>query len=385
MPLARFGTLGALTFAGAVHAQGVPRKLAAPTATYDAEFTGIDGIRELKDGRVVVLDAKDKAIHVIDLKNKTGKKIGREGDGPGEFRLLRQFFQGPGDTIGVSDMSRAGKLIVITPTGEMGGLMSMTDSSLSTRTFSPTASDAAGRFYNMATNNPFTDSASIVRWDRGRARWDTVAKLMTTPVSPLYKGPPEVRQMPGGGFVYSPPPMMPFATANTWTVAGDGRIAIVEAEPYRVTLVNAVGVRVKGPTIQFTPIPVTDAEKAMFKEMVTQPSPTVSGSRGADGTVTRSYGFRKPTYTEPQAWPPTMPAFGRDPAVFASDGMLWVKRNTKAGVPPLYDLIDRAAKVAYQLELPAKTKVVGFGVGSVYLARVDDDDLHYLQRYALPK
>ena len=64
--------------------------------------------------------------------------------------------------------------------------------------------------------------------------------------------------------------------------------------------------------------------------------------------------------------------------------MLWVKRNTKAGAAPLYDVFDRAGKLAFQLELPPKTKVVGFGAGSVYLARVDDDDLHFLQRYKLP-
>jgi hypothetical protein len=34
--------------------------------------------------------------------------------------------------------------------------------------------------------------------------------------------------------------------------------------------------------------------------------------------------------------------------------------------------------------LPAKTRLLGFGQGTVYLVRTDDDDLQYLQRYRLP-
>ena len=380
MRRARFGVVAAVALVATLAQQGAPpRKLGAPTATYDEEFTGIDGVRELKDGRVVVLDAKDKAIHVIDLKAKTGKKIGREGDGPGEFRLVQELFSAPGDTLAVSDIGRFGKLLVITPAGEVDGLMSMIDSSLSTRNFNPMASDAAGRLYTLYTANPFTDSTAIVRWDRTSGRRDTVAKLMMTPVSPLYRGPPEVRTMPGGAYAYRPGPPMPFSTSNQWAISGDGRVAIVEAEPYRVALINANGVRVQGPPVKFTPVQVTDAEKAEYKAQATQPVAVVGFARGE-----RTTGFQKPPYTEPPEWPPTLQAFGRKAPTFAPDGLLWVKRNTKAGAPPLYDVFDRAGKLAFQLELPPKTKVVGFGRGSVYLARVDDDDLHFLQRYKLP-
>jgi hypothetical protein len=65
--------------------------------------------------------------------------------------------------------------------------------------------------------------------------------------------------------------------------------------------------------------------------------------------------------------------------------MLWVRRATRASAPPLYDAFDITAKLTYQVELPANTKLVGFGAGTVYLARVDDDGLHYLQRYLLPR
>ncbi len=373
----------ALPVVAAAQTQSAPRKLGAPTATLEQEFTGIEGVRELKDGRVVVLDPQDKAIHLVDLKTGSGVRIGRDGDGPGEFRLPQKFFSIGADSLGISDMARGGRLMILTSKGELGGFVNMLDSSLSTRSFNPMASDEAGRLYSIQTTNPFTDSTAIVRWDRARGRRDTVAKLMTTPVSPLYKGPPEVRQL-GGGYVYRPGAIMPFSTANQWAISGDGRIAIVEAQPYRVTLINVSGARVRGQPIPIAAVPVTEAEKAAFLKDLDQPRPGMRyGGRGQPA----SYGYQKtPTPPElmPKEWPPTLPAFGRDALAFASDGMLWIKRSAAAGSPPVIDVVDRGGNRAFQVELPPATKVVGFGAGSVYLARVDSDDLHYLERYKLP-
>jgi len=83
-------------------------------------------------------------------------------------------------------------------------------------------------------------------------------------------------------------------------------------------------------------------------------------------------------------WADVLPPFPLRAAHFASDGLLWVLRSAKAGAPTLFDVFDAGAKVAFQVELPAGRKLTGFGAGSVYLARVDEDDLHYLERYKLP-
>jgi hypothetical protein len=369
------------------HQGNAPRKLGAPTAKLAQEFTGIDGLREMRDGRVLVLDSREKLLHLIDMKSGTGTKLGREGDGPGEFRLMMKTFSLGGDSVGISDMSRAGRLMVVRANGELGALFGMIDSSLSTRTFNPLASDNAGRFYTLDTRNPFLDSTSIVRWDVAKRSRDTVAKFMATPISPLFKEAPEVRQMNVGGNVsysYRPGPIMPFATANQWAVAGDGRIALIYPQPYHVTIVGLDGRRVEGPNVSFVPVTVGDAEKAAFIKQMEQPNPGVRFT-GRGSPPIYGYTARKLSPEDmPPAWPPTMPAVPREAGTFASDGMLWVKRNVKSGAPILYDVFDTAAKLSFSLELPPMTKVVGFGAGSVYLARFDEDDLHYLERYALP-
>jgi hypothetical protein len=386
--------LATLSLGVGVSAQSpAPRKLGAPTASLDQEFTTIDGVRELKDGRLILLDARDFAIHVVDLKAKSTRKIGRRGDGPGEFQLPRSVLPSRGDTTLLLDMARFNKVAVITPAGEIGGFISTVDSAVSLRGFIVGASDLAGRLYE---NSYGGDSNSIVRWDRGSGRRDTLGHLSMKVVSPLVE-PAQARtggapgsaagggRSAGGGEragarAGSPPP---FFSVTEWAVSPDGRVAIVTPQPYRVTLVNSSGTRVQGAPIPVAVISVGDAEKEQFHKDRQKP---VAQIAFANGVQTTSY--VKPRYTPPDEWPTVMPAFvkenGVNAATFASDGMLWVKRATKAGAPPLFDVFDPSAKLSYQLELPAGRKLIGFGNGVVYLARVDDDDLHYLERYALP-
>ena len=84
-------------------------------------------------------------------------------------------------------------------------------------------------------------------------------------------------------------------------------------------------------------------------------------------------------------WPAVMPPFPAAAAVVAPDGRLWVLR-TRAhdDAIPSYDVFDGRGQLAERIALPRQTRLVGFGARTVYLARKDDDDLQYLQRYRLP-
>lgn len=361
----------------APRAVAAQRKLAAPTATLAQEFTGIDGVRELRDGRIIVLDARERAIHVIDRSMKSGTKIGREGDGPGEFRLPRAFLALGGDTTLIDDMARFGKLLVITPAGAMGGFVSTQDNTLGSRAFNVGAVDAVGRFYE---NHYARDSNAIVRWDRAQRRRDTVAHLSMMVVSPLVESAPVAGSARRADASRSGGPPPPFSTVSQWAVSADGHVAIVTPEPYRVTIVSPTGVRTIGQPIPVAAIAVGKAEKEEYRFERQKPVPTITFVNGA-----QSSSYQKPRFTEPEEWPARMPAFLPNAVAYAPDGMLWVKRATRAGAPSLYDVFDATAKRVYQLELPANTTLVGFGASAVYLARVDDDGLHYLQRHALLK
>jgi hypothetical protein len=50
----------------------------------------------------------------------------------------------------------------------------------------------------------------------------------------------------------------------------------------------------------------------------------------------------------------------------------------------VYDVFDGTGKLARHVMLPDDTRLVGFGKNSVYLVRIDDDDLQWLERYRRP-
>ena len=51
----------------------------------------------------------------------------------------------------------------------------------------------------------------------------------------------------------------------------------------------------------------------------------------------------------------------------------------------MYDILDRTGRLSERVQLPPRSRIVGFGSGSIYLVRVDDVDLEHLYRVAMPR
>ena len=63
------------------------------------------------------------------------------------------------------------------------------------------------------------------------------------------------------------------------------------------------------------------------------------------------------------------------------DGEMWVERHVKAGAPRQYDVFGTGGERLRSMILPESRRIVGFGDGVVYLARTDEVDLQWLERY----
>jgi hypothetical protein len=163
-------------------------------------------------------------------------------------------------------------------------------------------------------------------------------------------------------------------------VSPDGRVAFIHFEPYRADFVDANRQVKQNAPIPYDRVPVDDALKKQYREERERPRMALMYARGGGGSSMQMMPGR---YTEPAEWPEFLPPYLQN-AVFSSDGLLWIPRATAAGKPPLYDIIDGQGKLFERVQLPPRTKLVGFGANSVYLVRLDEDDLQYLQRYALP-
>ncbi len=390
--LMRHYALALALLAPALGAQPV-RTLAKADAEFDEPFTRINGIRELRDGRVVVTDVRDKTISLVDFKAGTARKVGREGSGPREYGLPMSLHALPGDTSAVYDPFNS-RFLLVTPAGEPGEFLRLPTSTTTSgpggatmvSMTPPRYTDASGRFYmqgagvSVVNGEPRTaDSLPILRVDRATKRTDTLGYVPQ---------PKENIQTTGGNGRMQVRMGManPFAARDEWVVTPDGRVGILRANGYRLDWVAPQ--RRQGPAIAHQPIKVSEGHKQQWRDqqknatavMITNNNGRMSASSGSPGAA----GFSIP---EPSNWPEYLPPFlGSGQSILAApNGQVWVARTRAANDNlPVYDVIDATGSVAMKVALPAQTRVIGFGNGVVYTVRTDEDDLQYLQRYRMP-
>jgi hypothetical protein len=170
--------------------QTVPtRTLVRPAAAYAEPFSEIRDIRELRDGRVIVVDGRELTVQLVDMTSGSATTIGRTGEGPGEYRWPGRLYPLPGDSTLLQDQS-GGRLLILGPDGKPGDLYDPNrnvgeDERARAFRFFVQDSDAPGRLYGRAqpvrigSNGQLelADSAAIVRVDRASGRRDTVAML----------------------------------------------------------------------------------------------------------------------------------------------------------------------------------------------------------------
>jgi hypothetical protein len=365
-----------------------PVRLGAPTATFPQDFGAIQTVRELPDGRVLVADPLSKAVYLVDLSEGRRTVIGREGQGPGEYRQPHAVWPLPGDSTLLVDLGN-GRLITVGPDlnfgpsvpivlGEprpgQGMVMAL-----------PQGVDGQGRIYARAMagsgGGPYPDSAAILRIDRGRRAVDTAATFKIQDVN---------RDVSGGTNTsdvrISPIPLSP---EDAWGVAPDGSVALARSGEYRIEWVAPDGAVTRGPPVSFSPVRIGAAEReeyileqgrsgggiAMEVEMRNDQM-TVTFSRGGAGARGRD--------ASRDSWPQAKPPFysGRIPV--DPLGRAWVRRHVRAGEASTYDLFDRRGDRVATVLLDHGKRVVGFGKESVYAVAFDDLDLSYLERYPLP-
>ncbi|MGQ0702942.1 MAG: hypothetical protein ACT4PM_07395 [Gemmatimonadales bacterium] len=363
--------------------------LGKPDAEYPEGITRVTAVRELPTGKVLIADALDKVVQLVDLAAGTAVKVGREGSGPGEYELPISLAGLPDGSTLVQDMLNRRFLIVGAdgkpgeflglprPPGSEGG-PGMAIGGMEVR-----AADSQGRLYFQGV--PFSrgvaaDSVPLLRWDRVRPTLDTVGFLKMPAGSVQVSGGRGRGEVRIGG-------QKAFTPAETWAVTGDGRIARVLPSPYRVVWYDGQGRPTAGPVQPYTPIKVTDADKEQVRE-ARQRNPGIAITVGPEGrSVSRAPVSQMPDLQFEETMPPFPSGAGSGGVgvLGTPDGEVWVLRHRPASDKvPSYDVFDRSGALVKKVTLPPNCRVVGFGKGTVYVVRTDEDDLQYLQRYRKP-
>jgi hypothetical protein len=376
----RLVLLLAVTAATAESQVPVPRVTAQRVDAFPGSFSLVHGLRELSSGGVLVSDWIEERVVALDFRRGAAVPVGRVGGGPREFRLPAQLFPLGGDSTLLVDVGNQ-RFAVIGPDLAIHRTLPALAGSRS-YPVSPRAADAAGRLYFgippwvLGAEAPPGDSVDVACWDPRGGDVRIVARLKGhQPPSWAKEGRP--RRTPGI-------PMVGFAPQDAWTVAPDGRMAVVRSGDYHVEWLETGGGVRRGPSYAYPTLPVTDADKRAFVVAFLQSSP-MSG-RGADGGLGHTpgefqtaehiaQGIRTNEFAERH------PYFRAGGAWMAPDGALWVERSVATGAEPVLDVFDGAGRLVRQVTLPAGRRLVGIGREVLYAVSTDADGLQTLERY----
>jgi hypothetical protein len=348
-----------------------------PDAEFPEPFTMVRGIRELADGRVLIVDPRDRVVRLIDFKTGGATTIGRTGSGPGEYGLPDRLIALPGDNSAVFDPENS-RYLIIGPDGKTGESFRIDAGGvrMGGRGAAPRGSDHRGRIFMegsafVTTGNSgiaAADSAPILRYDRATRSLDTLAFVQLDKGNTRGAGGPDGVMMMTG--------LKAFPARDDWAPLPDGGVAVARTRDYHVDWYFASGARASGPPVVVTPVPVTEAEKEAWR--VARGGGRPRAGRG--GSIPKN--LPPPPAAE---FPSVMPPFVSSAMMARTNGEVWVLRSHAASDAPAYDIFGPTGAMLRRISLPSATsRLVGFGRNTVYVVRRDADDLEYLQRYRLP-
>lgn len=358
------------------------QRLVEPEAAFSEPFSSIAGLRELSDGRVIVSDRLEAAIRLIDFSSGAVRELGRVGQGPGEFKTPGDLLALPGDSTLLVDFGNMRMSVI----GPDGSLAMKSESLMRPEGYflRPAAADVRGRLYfdtqglivtsRLGARSEPSDSAVIARWDRATGAVDTVGRLAERR--------PEggtLKVSGGGGSMSFSGGAAPFAAVDAWDAAADGRVAIARAEEYRIEWHSPDGATLRGPAVRYEPVEVTQQDKEEWADRLSGASVSIATSSGG-GRGGGSFNLPRPDIEELE-WPEVKPPFPRGAVAVTADGEVWVQRHVRQGAPETYDVFDGAGRRVRQVVLAEDRQLVGFGRGTVYVARRDEDDLRWLERH----
>lgn len=358
-------------------------------STFPESFGFLQTVREMPDGRVVAADPLGGTLGVLDLARGTTVPVGREGQGPSEWRQPDAVFPLPGDSTLLVDLGNA-RLAVIAPDGRIVGTHPMTlgqpgPGRADFDIVQPRDVDRAGRVYFQAMPRGMPgaapDSGVVKRWSRVEGEAPVrVAALRPPAMSTAGSG-------QSGGGMQVRVRSIPLSPQDDWAVAPDGRVAVVRAEPYRVEWHSPAGAITRGPEVRVDPVRVRDAEKERWLEEVAGTGVGVTMQMGPGGpsmSMRRGGGNARPAEASAAdyEWPETLPAFRSGRSIVGPDGRLWVERYSAVGSPVIYDVFDGAGVRRARYQLPAGQRIIGLTERAIYAVRTDELGLNWLEIYA---
>jgi hypothetical protein len=231
----------------------------------------------------------------------------------------------------------------------------------------------------------FADTVAVLRLDIRSGTTDTVARVS----SEMAQSQPRMAMT--GGTMKMTMTAPDGGARDAWAALPDGRVALLRNGDYRVRFIEANGREVVGPPIPHTRIPISAEMKRAAMDSIRA---GLANARAATNRAMGEMGARAGAGAPPM---PNVEFDVREPEQWAThlapwsgiraspDGRLWV--TVPAGIEGSaqhHDVLDGTGRLIARVQFAKGEAPMGFGRGTVYTVRRDDDDLLYLRRYTLP-
>lgn len=362
-----------------------PVPLTGKTQRLAQAFSSIDALAELPDGRLVLVDGKDRTVWLGDLASGRVTQVSRRGSGPLEYQQPGAAFALRDGNVVVADPGNA-RFLKLSADGRVLGTWRPVNGAGREQelanlavVWDARAIDAQGRLYYEVLPPPLEPGHSamvpIIRYDFDNARSDTVARsslaaemfsLVRTP------GPPGTAIIRRRAWPARP----------EWAVAPSGSVAIVRPSPYSVSFVEGTARR-DGPAIPVQSMNVTEADRLAVTEAMRR---APRGPSSPNSEPPRPANAPPPTRKNAGApvFPDLLPPFsGRQSVRAGPDGRIWVTRlGHVTDSIQVVDVFGVDGRIAQRVLLPPRRHILALTTAYIYLVYRDPDDLEYVERVA---
>jgi hypothetical protein len=380
------------------------RKLGPVVRTSAITFGGVQHVRRLSDGRLLVNDPSRRQVLMLDstlanpvvVIDSVGGRDNSYGLRPGgivPYRGDSTFFVDP----------TSSTLLLIDPAGKIAKVMSMPTNAVQYLS-SPNSygyagfSEAYGIVFRMQSSSfryphaqpvegapeiviKYEDSVAVVGMKLATRKGDTLVKYGT--------GQPMVARVSFQNVEMNGTDEL-FPVSNDWALVADGSVAILSGREYRLRWLNTDGTKSDSPRLPFTWDHNGDEEKQRmadsintqrlksYDDRVARQQRQVDSLKAAGKPVPPNLArpLTRPSLVQMLDIPDYFPAYERQSNSFRADAdtNVWIRprpaRSQRGGT--VYDVVNRKGELFDKIELPAGRTLIGFGPGGiVYLLARD--------------
>jgi hypothetical protein len=420
--------------------QGIPVvDLPAPSAKSTQTFGAVLGVRQISGGKVLVDDAGQRQIRLLDSTLATSTLVLDSTPGASNSYGGRPVPLVPylGDSSLFADL-KSRTVLVLDSKGQIARTLALPSQMSAGELLSPsTGVDNKGRiiYVSLRRGMPiltprgvgFADSVPIIRADLDLRRVDTIARVSR----PIARATAPTKAP--NGTTYTMFAVDPLKTIDEWSVLSDGSVAIVRGQDYHIDWIRPDGTVSSTPKMPFDWKRLTDDDKQrlidstraaqnallasdklesdvtmMTRGDMSEPPPGAGdanrGGRGAgrgdgggrggdDGGNALSENGRGYLPRVSEVIPLNQIADYYPPIRLGAtipdlDGHLWILPTTSTQSKRgelVYDVVNTKGELFRRVRAPLGRLVVGFGKGGiVYLTSGDRTNGFYLERTKLP-